>query len=174
MGTSQRLGARRATIRRHSTTRQDLIRALQGCQGSAHQAKRRFMHRFTNNPGSSPSEAPWWPARVDGSRCEVASEVGVSSSAEARGPPATVRKIDWLTLMRRAFAIDVQALRELGRARVRSNDSHHSNRQRWKDCRSHLRREFLEQPNGSCDVTPVGMHQPQMEDGEVPCRHYLD
>src|SRR5215470_13221827 len=41
-----------------------------------------------------------------------------------------------------------------------------SSRKRWKELRSHFRREFLEQPHGSCEGRPAGVHQPQMKGGE--------
>src|SRR5713226_8308323 len=51
---------------------------------------------------------------------------------------------------------------------------HSSSRKRWKDCRRHLRREFLEHTHGPRDVTIANGDHPEMEDGEVPSRHDLD
>jgi hypothetical protein len=51
MSASQRLVVRLAAMPRRSPTRKVLIRALQGSESRAHQAKHRFAQWFTHNPG---------------------------------------------------------------------------------------------------------------------------
>jgi len=49
-----------------------------------------------------------------------------------------------------------------------------SRRKCWEQFRGHLRGEFLEQANRSCDARLARVHQPQIEGVEVPFRHDLD
>src|ERR1700730_6207612 len=49
-----------------------------------------------------------------------------------------------------------------------------SSRKRWKECRCHLCREFLEHAHRPRDVAVAEMDHPEMEDGEAPYRHDLD
>jgi hypothetical protein len=49
-----------------------------------------------------------------------------------------------------------------------------SSRKLWKQLRSRLRCEFFEYPNRSSHVVVCQVHEPQMEDAEMPFGHHLD
>src|SRR6516164_2322758 len=110
---------------------------------------------------------------------DEASGTGSPGSVSIGSPASTSRPAEFCTPIRRSGSLDLCIQRQSAAgshvpalsANVRALSS---SRKFWKQLRSHLCCELFEHPNSSGHVVVSHMHDPQMEDTEMPLGHDLN